>query len=131
MKFQLNWDVLGIATSLACAVHCALLPLIVASLPLLGINIVHNNSFEAGMITFAFIIGSLAIYHGYKRHHHRVLPMLIFSVGFILLVLKEIFVVYELWLLFPAVLLILSAHFFNLRFCRKANLCHPRTAITR
>jgi hypothetical protein len=125
MKVQVNWDVLGIATSVGCAIHCAVLPLVLTSLPLFGINIINNNSFEAGMISLAFVIGSLALYHGYKRHHHRVLPLLIFSAVFIFLVLKEIFIVYEIWLLIPAVAFILSAHFFNYQFCRKANHCHP------
>jgi hypothetical protein len=124
MKLQVNWDALGIATSVACAVHCAVLPLALTSLPLFGINIIHNNFFEAGMITLAFAIGSLALYHGYKRHHHRVLPLLMFSLGFIFLVVKEILITYELWLLVPAVAFILSGHFLNFRYCRKANHCH-------
>jgi len=124
MKLQVNWDALGIATSLVCAIHCAVLPLLLTSLPLFGINIIHNNAFEAGMIALAFLIGSLALFHGYRRHHHRPLPLLIFSTGFIFLVLKEILVSYEIALLVSAVLFILSAHFFNYRFCRKANHCH-------
>jgi tetrahydromethanopterin S-methyltransferase subunit C len=76
------------------------------------------------MIALAFVIGSMALFHGHRRHHHRSLPLFIFSTGFILLVLKEIFVGYEIVLLIPAVLFILSAHFFNYRFCRKANHCH-------
>jgi hypothetical protein len=28
MKFNVNWDAVGIGTSIACAIHCALLPLI-------------------------------------------------------------------------------------------------------
>jgi len=124
MKLQVNWDALGIATSLLCAIHCAVLPLLLTSLPLFGINIIHNNLFEAGMIALAFLIGSLALFHGYKSHHHRPLPLLIFSTGFILLVLKEILVSSEVVLLVPAVLFILTAHFFNYRFCRKANHYH-------
>src|ERR1700741_4800817 len=111
MKLQVNWDALGIATSLVCAIHCAVLPLLLTSLPLFGINIIHNNFFEAGMIELAFLIGSLALFHGYRRHHHRPLPLLIFSAGFIFLVLKEIFRSNEIALLVPAVLFILSAHF--------------------
>ena len=124
MKLQVNWDALGVATSVICAIHCAALPLVLTSLPLFGINIIHNNFFEAGMITLAFAIGSFALYHGYNRHHHRVLPLLAFSVGFIFLVLKEIFISSETLLLIPAVVFILTAHFFNYRFCRKANHCH-------
>ncbi len=124
MKVQVNLDALGIVTSVACAVHCAILPLVLTSLPLFGINIINNYFFEAAMIGLAFVIGSFALYHGYKRHHHRVLPLLIFLAGFISLVLKQIFIVYEILLLIPAVIFILAAHFFNYRFCRKANHCH-------
>jgi tetrahydromethanopterin S-methyltransferase subunit C len=124
MKVQVNWDALGIATSMICAIHCAVLPLVLTSLPLFGINIIHNNLFEAAMIAFAFVIGSVALFHGYKRHHHRTLPLFVFSLGFIFLVLKELFVAYEIVLLIPAVAFILTGHFFNFRFCRKANHCH-------
>ena len=124
MKLRVNWDVLGVATSLACAIHCALLPLFLTSLPLFGINIIHNRLFEAGMIILAFFIGSYSLYHGFKRHHHHLLPLAIFSIGFIFLVLKQFFAVYETWLLLPAVLFIISAHFLNYYLCRKANHCH-------
>ena len=33
MRLKINWDALGIATSLACAIHCAVLPLLLTSLP--------------------------------------------------------------------------------------------------
>src|SRR4029078_9397785 len=124
MKLQVNWDALGIATSLVCAIHCAVLPLLLTSLPLFGINIIHNNFFEAGMIALAFVVGSLALFHGYRRHHHRPLPLLIFASGFTFLVLKEMSLSYEVILLIPAVSFILTAHYLNYRFCRKANHCH-------
>lgn len=124
MKLRVNWDALGIATSLACAVHCALLPLFLSSLPLFGINIINNTVFEAGMIALAFCIGSVALYHGYKRHHHNVLPLVVFSAGFVFLLLKQYFILYETWLLIPAALFIISAHSLNYYFCRRANHCH-------
>lgn len=124
MKHWINWDALGIAASVACAIHCALLPLLITSLPLFGINIINNTAFEAGMIVLAFGIGSYSLYHGFRKHHHRWLPLIIFSFGFVLLVLKQFFVRYETWLLIPAVTLIVSAHFFNFRFCRIHNHAH-------
>ncbi|HAL95914.1 MAG TPA: MerC domain-containing protein, partial [Chitinophagaceae bacterium] len=33
MRFRINWDALGISASIACAIHCALLPLFLSSLP--------------------------------------------------------------------------------------------------
>ncbi len=124
MKARINWDALGIGASLACAIHCALLPLFLSSLPLFGVNIIHNTFFEVGMILLALGIGSYSLYHGFRRHHHSVLPLSLFFSGFVFLVLKQFFISYETWLLVPAVILIISAHFFNYRFCRVHNHAH-------
>lgn len=124
MKIRVNWDAVGISASLACAIHCALLPLFFTSLPLFGINIVNNEFFEAGMIFLAFCVGTFSLYHGYRKHHHRWWPLIVFIAGFGLLIMKEFLIEYELWLLIPAVLLIVAAHLLNYRFCRLANHCH-------
>jgi hypothetical protein len=124
MKLKINWDVLGIGASLACAIHCALLPLILSSLPLFGINIIHNTGFEIGMIFLALCIGSFSLYHGFKKHHHSLLPLSLFIAGIIFLVIKQFFIEYEIWLLVPAVLMIITAHLLNYRFCRVHNHAH-------
>ena len=125
MKSGINWDALGIGASLACAIHCALLPLFLTSLPLLGINIIHNAGFEVVMILLALCIGSYSLYHGYKKHHHSLLPILLFFTGFIFLVLKQFFVHHQTWILIPAVTLIIVAHLINYKSCRVHNHAHP------
>lgn len=117
MRLKINWDVLGISSSVACAIHCALLPLFFTSLPVFGINIINNNAFEVGMVILAFAIGILSLYHGYKKHHHSFWPMIVFSIGFVFLVLKLFFAAYENWLLLPAITGIVSGHIINYRFC--------------
>ena len=124
MKLKINWDALGISASLACAIHCALLPLFMTSLPLFGVNIIHNTWFEAAMILLSLAIGGYALYHGYKKHHHSALPLSLFVLGFSFLVLKQFFIHYQTWLLIPAVLLIVTAHINNYRFCRVHNHAH-------
>jgi hypothetical protein len=124
MRINVNWDALGVVTAVACAIHCALLPLFLSSLPLFGVNIIHNFFFEAGMIGAAFFIGTYSLYHGFRKHHHQLVPLFVFATGFIFLVVKEFFVQYETWLLIPAALFIITAHFLNFIFCRRANHCH-------
>ncbi len=124
MKGKINWDALGIGASVACAIHCALLPLFLSSLPLFGINIIENTGFEIGMIALAFAIGAFSLSHGYRRHHHSLIPLFLFTGGFLFLIGKLFFIRYETWLLLPAVLLIVSAHYFNFRFCRVHNHAH-------
>lgn len=118
MNAKINWDALGITTSVACAIHCAILPLFVTALPLFGVNIIHNLVFESGMVLMAFSIGSWSLYHGFRKHHHSKMPLLLFTGGILLLVLKLFFIHYETWLLIPAVILIVLAHFLNYRSCR-------------
>jgi hypothetical protein len=124
MGIKINWDMLGIGTALACAIHCAVLPIFLTSLPFFGMEVIHNPAFEYGMIALAFLIGVNALYHGLRKHHHRILPIAVFVFGFILLLLKQAFSGHEIYLLIPAVLAIVSAHWMNYRYCRKANHCH-------
>lgn len=124
MKFKLNWDVLGIGTSLACAIHCALLPLFLTTLPILGYDIIENEFFEYVMIALALIIGSISLWHGYRKHHHSLRPLGIFVAGILLLFAKQIWHSYQMWILPLAVLLIIAAHLMNFRFCRVHNHAH-------
>jgi hypothetical protein len=124
MRFKINWDALGISASLACAIHCALLPLFMTSLPLFGTNIIHNKWFEASMILLAVVIGGYSLYHGYKRHHHSFQPLLLFFLGMGFLILKMLIHRYELLLLIPAVFFIIAGHINNYRFCRVHNHAH-------
>jgi hypothetical protein len=117
MNIKINLDAMGIATSVACAIHCALLPLLISSLPILGINIIHNLVFEWGMIGLAFIVGFYSLFHGYVKHHRLTAPLLIFAAGFIFLVLKQVVPQFEYLFLSLAVVLIITAHFYNYRLC--------------
>lgn len=114
-KFRINADILGIGTSVACAIHCAVLPLFLTSFPLMGVNIIHNPVFEFSMIGLAFFIGLMAFRHGYRRHHRSWVPFALFSAGMLFLLAKQYWHNYELLLLPFAVVLIVSAHIFNHR----------------
>ena len=77
MKLKINWDALGIGASLACAIHCAVLPILLSSFSLFGLNILHNEAFEIFMICMALFIGIFSLRHG-KKHHGQMLPTYIF-----------------------------------------------------
>ncbi|HUR10528.1 MAG TPA: MerC domain-containing protein [Flavitalea sp.] len=124
MNPRFNWDMLGIAASMACAIHCAILPLLLTSLPLFGMEVIDNNVFEIAMIVLSLIIGINALWHGYKKHHHSVIPILIFSAGIILLFAKQVWHQYQLWILPFAVILIVGGHLLNYRSCRIHNHAH-------
>lgn len=68
--FAVLVDRVGATASFLCAVHCALLPFVLALLPLVGLGFLAGHAFERAFVACAALlaIGSIAI--GY-RHHRR------------------------------------------------------------
>ncbi len=61
-------DRLGATGSLVCAIHCALLPLLIALLPSLGIAAWLGEGFERGFVIFASLLGLSTLAWSFRRH---------------------------------------------------------------
>lgn len=61
-------DRFGATASLLCAVHCALLPLVIAVLPALGLGILADHRFERVFIAFASALALTTLAIGFRRH---------------------------------------------------------------
>jgi hypothetical protein len=61
-------DRIGATGSLVCALHCALLPLVIAALPSLGVAIWLGDGFERVFVVFATLLGLFSVVWGYRRH---------------------------------------------------------------
>ncbi|MGY3264075.1 MerC domain-containing protein [Lysobacter sp. HA35] len=61
-------DRIGATGSLLCAIHCALLPVLIVLLPTLGFAAWRNEAFELGFISFASVLGLYSLVRGYRRH---------------------------------------------------------------
>lgn len=61
-------DRIGATGSLLCAIHCALLPILIALLPSLGIAVWLGDGFEATFVTFASLFGLAVLAWSYRRH---------------------------------------------------------------
>jgi len=61
-------DRLGAAGSLLCAIHCALLPVLIAALPSMGIAAGAGDGFERAFVVFATLLGLFSVVWGYRRH---------------------------------------------------------------
>ena len=85
---KINYDRWGIFTSIACAIHCALLPVFIAVLPILGINIIENSFIEYTLIGFSFFFGILSLYNRFKHHHKRKQSAVIFTARFTFIILN-------------------------------------------
>lgn len=61
-------DRVGATASLLCALHCALLPLLLAALPALGLGFLGEHWFEAAFTGFAIVLASTTLLLGWRRH---------------------------------------------------------------
>ncbi|MEM9328704.1 MAG: MerC domain-containing protein [Bacteroidota bacterium] len=127
MKNQfVGWhlDFVGFSASLLCALHCAALPFLLTLAPLAGLQFLDNHWVEISLILLSFFIASNALMHGYRRHHHRWLPLVIAVFGFVLIgiaqALESEFT--ELVLMPLGGITIAIAHLINWKFINQSRL---------
>ena len=111
-------DSIGMTASALCAVHCAVVPLLITTLPLLGLGFLANPLVEWSMITLALFLGIYAIGFSYFRVHHKRLPMVLLVIGFLIIIVGHLFITsWKEAIIVPiGGLMIATAHFFNFRY---------------
>lgn len=67
-RLALLADRTGATASLLCAVHCMLLPFVLAALPLIGLGFLAGHAFERGFVLFAAVLASASLLTSYRRH---------------------------------------------------------------
>ena len=71
-------DRFGATGSSLCAVHCAVLPLVLALAPSLGLSFWLGDDVERVIVVFVSLLGLLSLLLGYRRHHAvRALALLV------------------------------------------------------
>lgn len=111
-------DRMGATASLLCALHCALLPFVLALLPLLGLGFLADHRFERIFVACAAALASVTIFTAWRRH--RKLHALFLLVPGIALLLSGIIIDIDRreWLHTALVVaggvLVASAHIVNL-----------------
>lgn len=61
-------DRFGATGSLLCAVHCAVLPLVLALAPSLGLSFWLGDGVEVSIVVFVTLLGLSSLVMGYRRH---------------------------------------------------------------
>jgi hypothetical protein len=64
-------DRVGAGASTMCAIHCALMPIVATSLPLIGLGWLSSPLVEGLLIGLGLSVASIALARGYIRHHRR------------------------------------------------------------
>ncbi len=61
-------DSLGSVGAFLCAIHCALLPIALALLPMLSLGFLASPRFELLFVLSATTLAIASLWHGYRRH---------------------------------------------------------------
>ncbi len=67
-NFRHFLDRFGALGSLLCAVHCAVLPMLLAAAPALGLSFWLSGEVEAVIVVFVTLLGLFSLILGYRRH---------------------------------------------------------------
>ncbi len=88
MKHKL-FDKIAIVSALCCALHCALLPLLLAFTALNSLQFLENPLIEWGFITLGFLFAYASLKPSLKRHKDHT-PKNMAIIGLILIVLSRL-----------------------------------------
>ena len=122
-------DRAGAMASLLCAIHCAVMPLIVTLLPLLGLGFLADERVEWGLLLLSAALGTTSLCLGYRQHRsQRALQIL--GVALALLVCGRIIESQHLGILGVFLVVcgglgVATAHIVNRRLCHTCIKCHP------
>ncbi|MEM9644778.1 MAG: MerC domain-containing protein [Planctomycetota bacterium] len=73
-------DWFGVAASVACAIHCAAMPFVVAFLPLFGLSFLAEEGFHQVMVFVCLAVAAVSFVPGWRRHR-RLVPASIATIG--------------------------------------------------
>lgn len=126
-------DKAGAAASLLCAIHCALMPIVLTLLPLAGLAFLADERVDWALISLSAVLGISSLCLGYRRHRSR-RALAFLSAGLALLVLGHFLKEQQhgsavsVLLLVAGGATIAAAHWMNRRLCNSCIRCHEHDA---
>ena len=122
----INLDAVGFSASFLCAIHCAVLPLVLTISALSGLHFLGDEKVEIGIIIFSALVAIASLIPGYFKHHRKKTAIIIAIIGFVIIGAGRV-VHTEFWEAFLTTigaLGVASAHFINWRHCRACRHQH-------
>jgi hypothetical protein len=117
-------DRLGAGISFACAIHCAIMPFVIAILPFVGYSFLANERLENMIIGLSILLAAVSVWSGVRVHgQHRIL--FLFGAAFVLIIVGRAFAQgpIQLACTVPGGLLFVCGHFVNHRLRHRGHAC--------
>lgn len=117
-------DRIGITATSLCALHCILLPVLLPALPLLGLSFLADHAWEHIFLIITAILGSFALFSGFKKYHKRLYPFYLLFLGVVIYWIKHDFSEeLQPYFILVGASLIVAAHVINLKLCNSCKQC--------
>lgn len=130
---KINIDKIGIISSLTCAIHCTVLPIVLILFPVFSLSLLTHEKFEWFMLALSLVLGLSSLCFGYKKHK-SVKALSLLAVGILLLLIGKLshghyvqnnkfeFDIYNVILGLGGILISLS-HWLNNSLCKRCSMC--------
>lgn len=113
-------DSIGFSASFICAIHCALMPILFATLTLTPLSFLANPKFEEIVILISLIIAILSLSSSF-RHHKSLIPLFTAIFGFIIIFTSHFFEYKESILTPIGAFTVAFSHLVNFKYYRKCS----------
>jgi MerC mercury resistance protein len=109
--------------SITCAIHCALMPMLISILPLIGMQFLASHLLEGLLLSFGIGFGAYGVLRGYFTQHRDIRPVLALAVGTCLIAIGFFFApeAVEPFLVSTGAIGIAIAQVLNMRAARKCS----------
>lgn len=123
-------DKMGIVASSLCALHCMVFPILLPTLPLLGLAAYADMDSETHhlidtiTVLSSIVLGFLAILSGFHKYHRKLYPFYALALAVVVYSQRHLFgEQYEPYVIAAGALIVLVAHSINVMLCRNCDTC--------
>lgn len=126
----LDLDRVGATASMLCAIHCALMPMVITLLPLVGLSFLASEKAEWTLLGLSASLGISSLCWGY-REHRRKRALLYLASGLALLASGRIAeergsVPWGVGLVVLGGVTVATSHLINRRLCKSCRVCQEQ-----
>lgn len=109
--------------SLACAIHCAAMPMLISILPLIGMQFLASHLMEGMLLAFGVGFGAYGVLRAYFYQHHDIRPVIALTTGAALIAFGFFFApeAVEPFVVSTGALCIAAAQVLNIRSCKRCS----------
>ena len=122
-KNDIRLDQMSAGLSIACAVHCASMPLVATFLPMFGLGFLAHSEFEWLILTFSLGLALYILGRDFKMIHKNFQPMLIAGLGFGVIFMGHLWHEVEVFFALIGAVVIVAAYWHNWKLARQVEVC--------